>query len=88
MKMKKRAGGGLGKCMDDAPAMRECFFVVLIPFVSWFLVFDTATAASSLFFLIVVLLFDYTPPLIHSYRVCERTRKASTRAFVVDIQSA
>jgi hypothetical protein len=76
MGMKKRAGGGLAKCMDDAPSMRECFFVVLIPFVLRFLVFDTATTASSLFFLIVVSsFFEYTPPLIHSCRVCEQPRK-------------
>jgi hypothetical protein len=74
--------------MDDAPEMRECFFVVLIPFVLWFLVFDTATAASSLFFLVVVHLFDYTPPPDTFISSLRADSKASTRAFVVDIQSA
>jgi len=34
-----RAGRGTGQveCMDDAPAMRGMFFVILIPFVFWFL---------------------------------------------------
>lgn len=65
-----RAGGGTGQveCMDDAPAMRGMFFVLLIPFVLWFL----SLLPLLILHLVVVVIFFLIihHPLIHSYRVC------------------
>jgi hypothetical protein len=57
-----RAGGGNGqvKCMDDAPATRGMFFVILIPFVSWFLSLLPLLILHLL--VVVVIFYYYTPP--------------------------
>lgn len=60
------------ECMDDAPAMRGMFFVILIPFVLWFL---SLLPLLILHLVVVVIFLIIHHPLIHSYRVCERTRK-------------
>lgn len=73
------------ECMDDAPAMRGMFFVILIPFVLWFL---SLLPLLILHLVVVVYFFDYTPPPDTFISSLLADSEASKRAFIVDIQSA